>query len=124
MNIYNIIDNFYFGSINFDNIGKCSIEIFGDEGNVEPHFHIINSLGESVCDISLINAKYLKKPNKDLTENDINKLINFMMKDSSDNNPKPIKTWIGMCLLWESADGNCDINIPKTMPNYLDLVKG
>lgn len=119
------IDTHYFGKIKFDNIGKCYIITYGEEGNKEPHFHIVNKWNKTLYEISLIRPKilYRSKRSKDLTKNDINKIIDNM-NYASDYNPKPVKNWILMILMWNPSEGNNEYNnFPKDIPNYLKLME-
>jgi hypothetical protein len=113
-------DDMLLGRLLFDIIGVAEIRVYGSEGDIEPHFHIINNTVDiAIC---IFENSYLPAHSnnvKSLTINDYN-MLNKWLKKNVSNLPFTVNmtNWENICLTWDCCnDGDTDPNAPQ--PEYL-----
>jgi hypothetical protein len=98
-------DEKFVGELNFDKIGVAKMWVYGDEGNLPPHFHIINN--ETDLAICIFDNAYIQKHSKYInmiTDKDC-KMLNEWFTDNISDMPFKINNWNATAGLWESSNG-------------------
>ena len=87
------------GYLELDNIGICELRIYDEDGDAEPHFHIISIDDNSFdCPVCIFEAMYYHKDEHDngvmLTKTQAKQLNDFMRSNPADS-PQPEVIYVG-----------------------------
>lgn len=117
------------GYIDFDDIGKCTVELYGPNEIQIPHFHIFNKDHSFESCIRIFEPEYLDHNGKytDTLTYDQCKKLNEWMNSISIIFPYDIINWRELDVAWSGANDYDFTEKEKSIkqpPDYTKLLKG
>jgi hypothetical protein len=114
-------DEMLAGELQFKSIGLAKIWVFGDEGDIEPHFHIMNDEGINIAVCIFRNECLLQHSTmlKALYASDY-EILNKWLNENVSYLPFKVNmtNWKNIAFTWDCCNGgNTDIDKPQ--PQYL-----